>query len=245
MRPGDTQAQFGATNWQLFLDLKASDPDRAHAALAELCRLYAPPLYAFARRKGHPPADAADLVQGLMVRLLERDAFQMYEPRPGALFRTWLISCLRRYELDEWRRGRAHKRGGHLDWVSLEETDDEGRPLHEVPDSATPEAAFDAAVARTITQRTFTRLRDELAEAGLAEVYRALAPLILSPETSGKMETYRELAMRLGMTVDAVSKRKERMAKRFGAILREEARRLVADDDQVDGELRHLLGALR
>lgn len=240
----DSNAHFTSTNWQLFVALKDSDPEGANAALGELCRIYVPPLYAFARRKGIPPADAQDLVQGLLSRLLERDAFRSYAPTPGARFRTWLITCLKRYELDEWRRGQSRKRGGGMDCVSLDREDDDGHPLLEVPDSSTPESAFDAAVAKTVTRIAFRRLEQEYAAAGLGEIYQALAPMILAPDLPGKMDRYRLLAQRVGMTVASLTKRKERLVKQFGTILRQEVRRLVETEEEVEAELRHLIGAL-
>lgn len=240
----DSNANFTSTNWQLFVALKDSDPERANAAIGELCRIYVPPLYAFARRKGVPPADAQDLVQGLLCRLLEREAFHSYAPAPGARFRTWLITCLKRYELDEWRRGQSQKRGGGFDWVSLDRADDDGHPLLEVPDEATPESAFDAAVANTLTQLAFQRLKQEYDAAGLGEIYEALAPMILTPDLSAKMDRYRLLAEKVGMTVASLTKRKERLVKQFRMILRQEVRRLVEKEEEVEDELRHLIGAL-
>ncbi len=52
LNASDSNAVFGRTSWQMFSALKDSDPDRAREALNELCRVYWPPLYAFARREG-------------------------------------------------------------------------------------------------------------------------------------------------------------------------------------------------
>ena len=53
----------------------AGDKERAGSAdaLASLCQLYWYPLYAFVRRQGHKPEDAADLTQGFFARFLERN----------------------------------------------------------------------------------------------------------------------------------------------------------------------------
>jgi len=52
----------------------------ARAALAELCAVNWYPLYAFMRRKGHPPEEAADLVQGTFLTLLDRDGLAVVTP---------------------------------------------------------------------------------------------------------------------------------------------------------------------
>ena len=110
-RPAPTEALFQSTCWSVVLDLDASDPARARTALEELCRAYWPPLYAFARRKGLAPHDAQDLVQGFFLALCAEDDFRKYVRHPDARFRTWLLSCLRRFEIDEWRKQQTLKIG--------------------------------------------------------------------------------------------------------------------------------------
>ena len=45
----------------------------SEAALAEFCRLYWYPIYAFVRYRGYPPHDAQDLTQSFFLHLLEHD----------------------------------------------------------------------------------------------------------------------------------------------------------------------------
>ena len=68
--PGSDDGQFDKTLWSLILGAVQSRAPCAQKALAELCGLYWRPLYAFARRRGHSPEDAQDLVQGLFERLI-------------------------------------------------------------------------------------------------------------------------------------------------------------------------------
>lgn len=56
---------------------------RGPQALAELCSTYWYPLYAFVRRKGHPPDEAADLVQGTFLTLPHRDGLAAVAPERG------------------------------------------------------------------------------------------------------------------------------------------------------------------
>jgi len=44
---------------------------QSQEALANLCRKYWYPLYAFVRRQGYSPKEAQDLTQGFFTRLLE------------------------------------------------------------------------------------------------------------------------------------------------------------------------------
>ena len=62
--------QFDKTRWSMVLGAVQSRAPCAQKALAELCGLYWRPLYAFARRRGHSPEDAQDLVQGFFEHLI-------------------------------------------------------------------------------------------------------------------------------------------------------------------------------
>ena len=67
---GSDDGQFDKTLWSLVLGAVQSRAPCAQKALAELCGLYWRPLYAFARRRGHSPEDAQDLVQGFFKHLI-------------------------------------------------------------------------------------------------------------------------------------------------------------------------------
>jgi len=56
---------------------------------------------------------------------------------------------------------------------------------------------------------------------------------------------YQDIAPALGMTEGAVKQAALDLRREFGTVLRHEIRRTVADDSQVDGEVRYLLGLLR
>ena len=62
---------FHTTRWSVVLRAGDSAPDAARDALATLCRTYWYPLYAYVRRRGHGPDEAADLVQGFFAGFLE------------------------------------------------------------------------------------------------------------------------------------------------------------------------------
>ena len=67
-------------------------------------RLYTPLLLAWAGRQGFHPADAEDLAQEVLVKLLR--LLPEYRPRPGQSFRHWLFAVLRNQGTD-FRRRRA------------------------------------------------------------------------------------------------------------------------------------------
>src|SRR5262249_51053977 len=58
---GGEADQFHTTRWTLVMACAHEQSQTGQAALAALCQTYWYPMYAFARRRGHSPADAQDL----------------------------------------------------------------------------------------------------------------------------------------------------------------------------------------
>ena len=79
------------TRWSLVTGAGTGDPADRRSALEELLGADWHPLYAYLRRRGRGPEHAADLVQGFLARLLERDAFAGLA-REGGRFRGWLLA---------------------------------------------------------------------------------------------------------------------------------------------------------
>ena len=111
--------EFTTTRWSVVLRAGGASPEQAHAALEQLCSDYWYPLYAFVRRKGHSPEDAADLTQDFFAKLLANDFTQGLTP-DGGRFRSFLLTSLNRFLIDEWHRGQCLKRGGGIQPTSLD-----------------------------------------------------------------------------------------------------------------------------
>jgi RNA polymerase sigma-70 factor (ECF subfamily) len=97
----------------------ASEP-RAHEALAELCRIYWPPVYGYLRRRGYNRDDAQDLTQNFFQHLLQDETVRRAAPERGR-FRSFLLGALTRCLADEHAQLRAIKRGGRAQFVSMDE----------------------------------------------------------------------------------------------------------------------------
>jgi hypothetical protein len=111
---------FSTTYWTVILAAKEAGSPESSPALEQLCRTYWPPLYAFARRRGHSPEDARDLTQQFFARLLEKDYLRSVEPAKGK-FRTFLLTAMEHFLANEWTRARRQKRGGGLTPLSLDD----------------------------------------------------------------------------------------------------------------------------
>jgi len=87
-------AAFPTTHWSRVLAVRDGSPAPAQAreALAELCRAYWYPLYAFIRRRGHNPESACDLTQEFFTRVIEPD-FLAGVDRTKGKFRAFLLAA--------------------------------------------------------------------------------------------------------------------------------------------------------
>lgn len=99
--------RFLSTQWSVV----ASAATGSRQAMEELCCEYWEPLYAHVRRMGYDATAAQDLTQGFFVHLLERRLIESADPVRGR-FRTFLLTALRRFVINEWKREHTVNRGG-------------------------------------------------------------------------------------------------------------------------------------
>jgi RNA polymerase sigma factor (sigma-70 family) len=238
--PSDSLARkapaFATTHWSIVLAAGGATP-AAGNALAVLCRAYWYPLYVFVRRQGHAPHDAQDLTQAFFARLLAKSALGAVTPERGR-FRTFLLTAMEHFLINEWRRARTRKRGGGAPLLSLDD-DAEARYLREPADAITPEKLFDRRWALTLLDRVLVRLGGELAAVGKAAQFEALKFCL-----SGEKHAYAEVARGLGMTEGAVKVAAHRLRERYRALIRAEIAETVASSEEVDSEMRDLFAAL-
>src|SRR4051794_38905001 len=100
------RARFATTQWSVVRAAGAPTGPEAREALATLCRLYWYPVYAYARRRGLDPEEAADLTQGFFARLIERKTVRGADPERGK-FRSYLLGAFKHFMAHEWARARA------------------------------------------------------------------------------------------------------------------------------------------
>ena len=239
-RPG-----FVSTRWSLLLaaaERRPTDPDPlAQEAWAELYRAYCYPVYVFVRRRGHPRPRAQDLTQDFFVHLLEKGTLGRADPNKGR-FRTFLLGALELFLAETARREGARKRGGHGHFIFLDDPDRaESQYQLAAPAWETPERLFDAQWAVALLGAVFTRLREEMAQAGKERLFAALQGYVTGAEET----SYQQTADALGLSLPAFKSHLHRLRGRYGVLLREEIARTVADPADAEGELRHLRAALR
>ena len=133
---------FATTHWSVVLAAGHKESPQSAEALEKLCRAYWYPLYVYVRRQGNSPEDAQDLTQEFFFRLLERNNLVKAD-RDRGKFRTFLLGSLKNFLVNEWKHESRLKRGGGLEFLSLDADSAEDRYAAEPADDANPDAVFD------------------------------------------------------------------------------------------------------
>lgn len=234
-------ARFATTRWSLVLEAGRGRGAQAEDALARLCRNYWYPLYAFVRRRGHPPHDAQDLTQEFFARVLAQQTVGQADPQRGR-FRTFMLTALTHFLADEWEKQRAQKRGGGREIVSLDLAAAERRFAHEpaAPEDA-PDRAFDRQWALALLDTVLAQLESEYANRGKAALFAALRPALTTPRDG---QPYAEIASQLGVSEGAVKVAAHRLRHRYRELVQAAIDETVASEKEAADELQHLFRAL-
>lgn len=239
--PGvDGLARFETTCWSRILTARDPESSRAEEALAELCRAYWYPLYAFIRRKGYAPEEAADLTQDLFAGLLERDDLRSVEPALGR-FRTFLLACCCHLLANRRARANRLKRGGGRGFVSIDAAEAEARYHLEPAGGLTPEQLFDRRWALTLLADALEGVRLDYADAGKAALFDRLKPALMGEPLDAP---YAAIAAELGSTEGAIQVAVHRLRARYREAIRERIARTVDSPDRVEDEIGDLFRAL-
>lgn len=228
---------FRTTHWSLVI---AASTD-ANDALQELCSAYWPPLHWHLRRLGYDAARADDLTQAFFAQMLDKRLLSAADRRRGR-FRTFLLTALRRFVVNEWKHQGAIKRGGGAQQLSLESGGAELSVAADAAHDLTPDRLFERQWALLILQRAFQALEAEHREPDKQALFDALAPCLARDETS---PSYDELANELRATPAALRMSVSRLRARLRELVREEIRKTVRSETDVDDEVRDLFRALQ
>ena len=209
----------------------------AQEALEKLCGTYWFPLYAFARRQGNSPEDAQDLTQDFFSRLLEKNYLAKADPDRGK-FRTFLLKSLKNFLVNEWKRAGRLKRGGGLEFLSIDADAAEDRYAAEASDESNPDAEFERRWAVTLIEQVLSALRQEFGAADKARLFEELKGFIWGNQITA---SYAEIALQVNLSEGSVKVAVHRLRQRFRELLRAEVAHTVARPEDIDVELRYLI----
>jgi len=157
-------------------------------------------------------------------------------------FRSFLLASVNNFLSNQWDRATAQKRGGQYTFSSLDDGSAETRYLCESVSDFSAERMFERRWAIALLDHALGRLREECVAANKRSLFEKLKPFIPAEPDAGE---YAVVALELGWTLSALGVAVHRLRQRYRELVREEVVHTVAKPEEVDGELRELLAALR
>jgi RNA polymerase sigma-70 factor (ECF subfamily) len=240
MTAGDASPhRFHTTRWTLVLAAGHRRTPEAEAALATLCEVYWPPVYAFIRRSGHEPDAARDLTQAFFARVLEKNFFGDARRERGR-FRTFLLTAVRNFLANQHDWDAAKKRGGGRAPIALEHDDGERTYRIEPVEHITPERLFERRWALTVIGAAMSRVRATYQQGGKMHLFEQLRPYLTGAEPA----SYADLAVAMQVTEGSLRVAVHRLRRQFAEALRGIIAETVETPAEVDEELQFLLAAV-
>ncbi len=177
--------------------------------------------------------------------IVEGNFLQSADPDRGR-FRSLLLKSLTNFLKDAEAKQHRHKRGGQVQFVSLESWMVEARPQLFLPratmESAPPEALYDAGWAAAIAEEALRRLRLECESKGRRRVYQVLHPYLTAERSEVSCES---LSRALGVPEISVKSLLHHYRIRYRCLLRERTLpETVESEANVNDEIRYLCATL-
>jgi DNA-directed RNA polymerase specialized sigma24 family protein len=238
--------RFATTRWSLILSYANSDATKENArqALAELCRIYWRPIFAFIYRRGYSISDAQDLTQDFFLMVLKGDLLSLADPDRGR-FRSLLLKALRNFLTDNRDRCKAEKRGGGKQFVPWDDWMAEAPSQFSTsipePQDWPAEKIFDLRWATTVTEQALRHLADECENSGRRRMFTVLSKYLTSDRSD---VSYASLSVSLGVPESSIKRLLHHLRARYRVILRYEVSQTVENPEDVDGEIRYLCAVL-
>lgn len=230
---------FRTTLWGVVRIAGGASGDAADAAVEQLCRIYWYPIYAYARRGGHPPAEAEDLTQEFFGHLLRKNFFGRANAEAGR-FRSFLLTSFKNFAAQARIREQARKRGGDAVLISFDAQDAEARYRLEPPDIRSADRLFDRRWAVTLIERVMQQLEAEMQLMGKGAQFERLQHFL----PGDRAHSYAEASRDLGLSEAALRVAVHRLRQRCRELFRAELAQTVAAGEDFEAELRYVLQVL-
>ena len=227
---------FQTTHWSVILTAGPNNSQAASAAWEELAKVYWYPVYAHVRRQISCPEQAKDMVQEFFTSLIQRESLARVAPEKGR-FRTFLLSALKYFLVDQHDRNSAVKRGGGRMVVSFDAMEAEERNRLEPLEEDSPDKQFDRRWAAALIEQALARLEREQVDGSRAEQFQHVKEFLAREVEPGE---YDPIAAKLGQTTNTIAAIVRRLRLRLHEIALEEAMKTIVHAGEVEDELRAL-----
>ena len=238
--------RFLTTRWSLILSSVDGEGEEGKAceALAQLCRIYWRPVFAFVRRRGSKLEDAQDLTQDFFLMILKGDLLRRANADRGR-FRSLLLTALKNFLIDSHAKAHARKRGGDVQFVSWDEWTAEAPSRLALPATALEnwpaERIFDVRWAATVAEQALRRLQEECESRGRRRVFDVLSAALTAERED---ICYEKLGRELAVGTAEIKRLLHQLRQRYRQLLRVEVAETVEKPGEVDAELHYLVTAL-
>jgi hypothetical protein len=226
---------FAQTRWSVVMQFGKDESPAARDALVELSQRYWYPAYAYLRCSGRDPRQAQAMTGDLLRRLVEDE--RVPRTHPGH-YRQFLLAELCSYVAADRSPGDdTPKPGPQAPAITELET----RYQRENAGIADPQEAFQRSFALVVLRRALGRLREEAAQTGHLEMYRALQPWLAREPGPAEVEA---LGPKLQLRTVTVILALKRLRQRLRELAADELADTVGSADDLASEQEALLAIL-
>ncbi len=233
----ESHAAFPTTHWSIVHAGQDPASEIRQTAIARLYSAYSAPLYAFARKKGRSPEQAADVTQQFITdRVLnpEKQLLDQVNLEKCQKFRSFLLTAFTNYLLDDYRKSRTKRRAPAEPLVDFDSLSLEKEYQRAEDCSNDPSASYDRAWARSVFNLSLDRLRSIAMAKGQLEIFE----VIRDKMEGRRAASYDTIAEKLGVTPEKIAKAVMRMKRKFRDAIEEEVRQTVNNDESFKTEIR-------
>jgi RNA polymerase sigma-70 factor (ECF subfamily) len=176
-------------------------------------------------------------VQAFFVHLFEKNVLEHADREKGRL-RSFLLSSLQNFLVNEHERATTLKRGGNFVIFSL----DDFLPEIEAAMPATAHlddmSCYDVTWATSVVTRAWQNLIDTLKAEGKTQWLQELKPFVAGG--AGAIPNQEEVAERIGVPVATVRTWISRLRRRYRDALRAEVAGTIVNPEDVEEEMKYL-----
>lgn len=234
---GTGAGHFLSTVWSVILHAQERDRGTSRRYMGLLIQRYWRPVYFFVRHFTGKHEEAKDITQGFFASFLEKDAI-LYADRSRGRFRNFLVASAKRYMQQQHRAARARP-----DEVPIADFESViGTRSFSGLQGEDPAKTFMKNWVKCLVEACLARLREECRSLGKETQFEVFRARFLHGGSAPA--PYRDIALRLGISEKDVGNCFERAKRRFARIFRGEVQNSMAAGEQVDDEVRELLGVL-
>jgi RNA polymerase sigma factor (sigma-70 family) len=234
----------------MVVGLASQDFETRRVAFDALVSAYWRPVYKYVRIKWRAARDdAADLTQEFFARAFEKGSLARFDPT-RARFRTYMRVCLDGFVANEHKAAGRVKRGGDIDFVSLDfavaerelaERASASRQLDSQATDVDDDALFRQEWVRALFADAVDCLRHSLVVSGKQTHLAIFERYDLDDDAAGR-PTYAALAREFGIPVTQVTNYLALARRELRRTVLERLRTLCASDEEFALEAREVLG---